>query len=165
MTQKEFEQIAMQARTRAVGVAGGFGLSTEEAEDVAQDVMLKLWCMHDDIPRHDPVEVLAGLMARRLCIDKWRLRKHEEEADDSLWLMEENDPHRLLEYKELERWLFRRIEQLPTTSGIILRMRQLEHRELGEIASLLGITQASVSTLLSRARKQLLDELKRRNKQ
>ena len=70
----------------------------------------------------------------------------------------------MLEYKELETWLEKRIDSLPSTSGIILRMRQIENRELDEIASILGISKASVSTLLSRARRQLLDELKRRNK-
>ena len=59
----------------------------------------------------------------------------------------------------------RQIEQLPSTNGIILRMRQLEQKELDEIAALLGIQKSSVSTLLSRARHQLLQELKRRNKQ
>ena len=51
------------------------------------------------------------------------------------------------------------------TSGIVLKMRQLEHRELSEIAEILGIQQTSVSTLLSRARNELLNKLKRRNQQ
>jgi RNA polymerase sigma-70 factor (ECF subfamily) len=55
------------------------------------------------------------------------------------------------------------IERLPSTSGIILRMRQLEHRELKEIADILGIRQTSVSTLLSRARNELMEKLRRRN--
>jgi RNA polymerase sigma-70 factor (ECF subfamily) len=46
---------------------------------------------------------------------------------------------------------------------MVLRMRQLEHRELSEIADILGIRQTSVSTLLSRARHELLNKLKRRN--
>ena len=85
--------------------------------------------------------------------------------DDTLSIIEESNQHDRLEYKELEEWLFRRIDQLPSTCGIILKMRQLEHRELDEIATLLGISKSSVSTLLSRARHQLLEQLKRRNKE
>ncbi|MBR1667815.1 MAG: sigma-70 family RNA polymerase sigma factor [Bacteroidaceae bacterium] len=165
MTQQEFEHRAMQMRTKAVRVACQFGLPMEEAEDVAQDVMLRLWCMHEDIHPHDPTEVLAAMMSRRCCIDRWRLRKQEVEVDDTLSIIEESNQHDRLEYKELEEWLFRRIDQLPSTCGIILKMRQLEHRELDEIATLLGISKSSVSTLLSRARHQLLEQLKRRNKE
>jgi RNA polymerase sigma-70 factor (ECF subfamily) len=43
-------------------------------------------------------------------------------------------------------------------------MRQVEHLSNGEIARRLGIAETSVSTLLSRARHTLLDEIRRRNK-
>jgi len=55
------------------------------------------------------------------------------------------------------------IDALPNTSRIVLTMRQLEHRELSEIADILGIKQTSVSTLLARARNELMNKLKRRN--
>ena len=165
MTQQEFEHIAMQMRTRALNVAHGFGFSAEESEDVAQDVMLKLWAMHDRLQSTAPPESLAGIAARHCCIDRWRLKHQMEEYAEDSCLGEASDPHEQMEYKELERWLFRQIEQLPSTCGIILKMRQLERRELEEIAQLLGLTKASVSTLLARARRQLLDELKRRNRQ
>jgi RNA polymerase sigma-70 factor (ECF subfamily) len=71
--------------------------------------------------------------------------------------------HDQLEYTELVKWLDGQIDNLPSTAGMILRMRQLEHRELNEIADILGIKQTSVSTLLSRARNELLNKLKRRN--
>lgn len=147
-------------RRKAVHVACQFGLPMEEAEDVAQDVMLKLWCMHKDIGAQDPVEVLAAMMARRCCIDRWRLRKQEDDEEDALHLLNEDDPQTLLEHKELEAWLFQRIDHLPSTTGIILRMRLLEHRKTNEIATLLGISKASVATLLSRARRQLWNELR-----
>jgi RNA polymerase sigma-70 factor (ECF subfamily) len=68
-----------------------------------------------------------------------------------------------LEYTELEQWMNEQIDRLPTTSRIVLTMRQLEHRELSEIAGILGIRQTSVSTLLSRARHELMEKLKRRS--
>lgn len=162
MTQKDFEHIAPTLRAKALTVARGFGFSADEAEDVAQDVLLKLWCVHE---RLTPEESLATVVAKRCCIDKVRLRHHEEEIDEYTVPLETSNQHDQLEYEELERWLFRQIDQLPSSCGIILRMRQLEHRELDEIATLLGITKSSVSTLLSRARRQLLQELKRRNQQ
>lgn len=165
MTPKQFEHKVMEMRTQALRVACRFGLPTEEAEDVAQDVMLRLWAIHERIGADDPVERLASIAARHACIDNLRLRRKQEDIERSEVIAEEQNQHDALEYKELEHWLFRQIEQLPGTYGIILKMRQLEHRELHEIATLLGITQSSVSTLLSRARRQLLEQLKRRNQE
>lgn len=163
MTPKEFEHKALLMRSQAMSVAHGFGLPTEEAEDVAQDVMLRLWAMHERIGANDPVERLVSLATQHACIDRLRLHHQEEDIEQSEAIVTEQNQHDALEYKELEEWLFRQIERLPSTCAIILKMRQLEHRELEEIATLLGITQTSVSTLLSRARHQLREELKRRN--
>jgi RNA polymerase sigma-70 factor (ECF subfamily) len=80
-------------------------------------------------------------------------------------LVDENSLYDRLEYAELEQWMTEQIARLPSTSRIVLTMRQLEHRELSEIAEILGIRQTSVSTLLARARNELLNKLKRRNQQ
>ena len=165
MTPKEFEHKVKEMRTQALRVAHGFGFSEEEAKDVAQDVMLRLWAIHERIGGDDPVERLASIAARHVCIDNIRLHHKQEDIEQVEVIAKEQNQHDALEYKELEHWLFRQIEQLPDTCGIILKMRQLEHRELSEIATLLGITQSSVSTLLTRARHQLLEQLKRRNQQ
>ena len=78
-------------------------------------------------------------------------------------LVDEGSLYDRLEYAELEQWMNDQIDALPNTSRIVLTMRQLEHRELSEIADILGIKQTSVSTLLARARNELMNKLKRRN--
>ena len=67
--------------------------------------------------------------------------------------------------KEDDEWLTKRFQQLPTTQRTLLYMRQVERRSHEEIAQLLGIETTSVSTLLARARRTLLEEIKRRNRQ
>ena len=73
-----------------------------------------------------------------------------------------NSPHDLLEMKEDDEWLRARLELLPTTQRTLLYMRQVERRSHEELARLLGIELTSVSTLLARARRTLLEEIKRR---
>ena len=73
-------------------------------------------------------------------------------------------PDESLEAAEEESWLRQRLRQLPPTQYAILGMRQVEHLSNEEIASRLGIAETSVSTLLSRARRTLLDEIRRRKK-
>ena len=89
--------------------------------------------------------------------------KQEEDFEQSEAGINRVTPSDELEYKELKEWLTRQIELLPPTLGIVLRMRQIERRSVQEISTLLGIGERSVSTLLSRARHQLKEELEKRN--
>lgn len=165
MTQKEFTYIANDIRAKAVETALWFGYAMDDAEDIAQDVMLKLWCLHEQISDAAHLNAAAVIIAKRVCIDKWRTTQQHAKIDDTMIVVDENTLHDQLEYTELEHWLNEQIDSLPSTSGMVLRMRQLEHRELNEIADILGIKPTSVSTLLSRARHELFNKLKKRNQQ
>lgn len=165
MTQEEFTHEACEMRALSVAIAERFGYDGDDAEDVAQDVMLKLWCLHTNFNDKAHLRASVSISTRRLCIDRWRTTKRHLDLNELPPAMDEDSMYDQLEYAELERWMFEQIDRLPSTSGIVLRMRQLEQRELSEIASILGIQQTSVSTLLSRARNELLKALKRRNKQ
>lgn len=165
MTQKEFTHIANEMRQMSVSVAQRFGYGQADAEDIAQDVMLKLWCLHKKIDNATRMKASVAITTKHLCIDKWRTTHTYAGTDNIKPQIDETSLYDKLEYAELEQWMNEQIDSLPSTSGIVLRMRQLEHRELGEIAEILGIRQSSVSTLLSRARNELLNKLKRRNQQ
>ena len=165
MTQEEFIYIANDIRAKALEIAGQFGYALDDAEDIAQEVMLKLWCLLEQFIDAAHLKAAAVIIARRVCIDKWRTTQQHAELEGTLPIVDEDTLYDKLEYKELEQWLDKQIDNLPSTSGMILRMRQLEHRELREIADILGIKPSSVSTLLSRARRELFNKLKRRNQQ
>ena len=163
MTQEEFTHIANEMRRKSVSVAQGFGYGLEDAEDIAQDVMLKLWCLHEKMDDAARLKASVTIITKQVCIDKWRTTHIQTRVGDIMPIVDEDSLYDKLEYAELEQWMKEQIDNLPSTSSIVLRMRQLEHRELSEIAEILNIRQTSVSTLLSRARNELLNKLKRRN--
>ena len=49
MTQEEFTYTARDIRAQSVSAALQFGYAQDDAEDIAQDVMIKLWCMHETL--------------------------------------------------------------------------------------------------------------------
>lgn len=165
MTQEDFKYMANETRTKAVSVAEKFGCSHQDAEDIAQDVMLRLWSLHEQFANAAHLKASATITTRHLCIDRWRTTHQHKVIDNAMPIADEDTLYDRLEYTELEQWLVEQIDHLPSTSAMVLRMRQLEHREVGEIADILGIRPSSVSTLLSRARNELLNKLKRRNQQ
>jgi RNA polymerase sigma-70 factor (ECF subfamily) len=120
--------------------------------------------MRNELDHYRSVEALAVVMARHLTRDGQR-RQTMGQLDEAAIVTLSTGPHELLEAKEDAEWLERRISQLPTTQHTLLYMRQVERRSHKELSALLGISEASVSTLLARARRTLLEEIKQRNRQ
>ena len=163
MDRNAFERHARSWLQKALETCRSCGAGRAEAEDIAQDVMLRLWQMQDELDRYDNPEALLTLMARHMTRNHQRRRKTEQ-LDEAMAAGLSTSPHVQLEMKEDEAWLEQQLQQLPTTQRTLLYMRQVERRSHEEIARLLGIETTSVSTLLARARRTLLEEIKRRNK-
>lgn len=163
MEQTEFEHIAKDLRSRALAVGRGFGLDADEAEDIAQDTLLKMWAMRSELARYRSLQALAATIARNLCVSNWRRKRTvaiegRQMADDI-----SSRPDLQLEASDNDRWLEQRLQALPSTEYQVLHLRQVERKSNEEIAAIIGITPLSVSTLLSRARRKLLSQIKKRN--
>jgi RNA polymerase sigma-70 factor (ECF subfamily) len=163
MKKSVFEQKARSWREKALSVSQSYGAGKDEAEDIAQDVMLRLWQMHDELEQYHSIEAIVTLMAKHLLRNHQR-RKPSETLDEAITVSLKTNPHDELEMKEDDAWLTKRLKQLPTTQRTLLYMRQVERRSYEEIARLLSIETTSVSTLLARARRTLLEDIKRRYK-
>jgi len=165
MEQAEFEHIASQIRKKAVGVALACSIDADRAEDIAQEVMLRLWSLHEDIDGRTSAEKLATCIARNMSVDEHR-KRHTVRLGDRRDIIDEKQPAPDIccEISENHEWLIRRIDSLPPTEYQILRLRQVEKRTNEEISKLLGIEKTSVATMLSRARTKILNDFKERTK-
>ena len=114
MDRSAFERMARTWREKALSVSRHYGAGKEEAEDIAQDVMLRLWQMHDELERYDSVEALAVLMAKHLLRNHQR-RREPETLDEAIVVSINTSPHDILEIMEDDEWLTARLQQLPTT--------------------------------------------------
>ena len=162
MEKSAFELKARSWRQKALEVSRHYGAGSDEAEDIAQDVMLRLWQMHDELEQYRSIEAIVALMAKHQLRNHQR-RKPSETLDEAIVISLNTSPHEELENKENDEWLSAKLQQLPTTQRTLLYMRQVERKSHEEIATLLGIEVTSVSTLLARARRTLLEDIKRRN--
>ena len=162
MEKNAFEHQARSWHKKALSVSLSHGAERQEAEDIAQDVMLRLWQMHDNLEHYDSPDALITLMARHLLRNHQRRRKPSTLNDTNIIDLS-TSPHQMLEMKEDEVWLEQKLRLLPTTQRTLMFMRQVERRSHKEIAQLLGIKSTSVATLLSKARHTLLDEIKQRH--
>ena len=150
-------------RQKALSTSIAFGASPIEADDVAQDTMLKLWQMRSELTRYNNIEALVAVIARNLTISLHRKPKSETLSEASNMLIDSAPtPEEQLMDSETIKYLYQRLRELPPRQQAVLIMRQAEHRSYAEIGNLLGIEETSAKTLLSRARKWLLNELNKK---
>ncbi|MBR1883248.1 MAG: sigma-70 family RNA polymerase sigma factor [Muribaculaceae bacterium] len=157
--------MAQRWRKRAYETGLAYGATLDEADDIAQDTLLKLWAMRKELERYRSVEALAVVVARNQAIDLHRHRRTVslDEVPEHLSLIERHAEAEMISREEVD-WLQKRLAQLPPRQHTVLVMRQVEHRSYEEIASLLGIEATSAKALLSRARKWLLAQLTTENR-
>ena len=151
MTTEAFQQQAGELRKQLVGIAHRYMGNTDEAEDIAQDAMVKLWLMREQLTL--PIAGMASIVTRNLCIDALR-KKHQ--TIDIAQLPDEAD---FSDDGEQIEQLMKVIDSLPSTQRTILRMRHLQGMEMREIALVLGSTEVAVRKTLSRARKVVRNRL------
>lgn len=151
MTTEVFQQQAGELRKQLVSIAHKYMGNTDEAEDIAQDAMVKLWLMREQLTL--PIAGMASIVTRNLCIDALR-KKHQ--TIDIAQLPDEAD---FSDDGEQIEQLLKVIDSLPSTQRTILRMRHLQGMEMREIALVLGSTEVAVRKTLSRARKVVRNRL------
>ena len=162
MTIDAFEQQAPRLRQLALQAAAAAGADQDTAEDIAQETMLRLWQMRDDPRLYNP-EAYASTIARHQVMNHQRHKPPLPLDERRVTSLTSPSPLEIIEQREDERWLQERIRNLPPTQHAILHMRQVEHRTSNEIAAIMGIQPSSVCTLLARARRQLLEEIRQQS--
>lgn len=127
-----------------------------DAEDVVQEVLLKLWQMRDQLDQYNSVEALAVTMTKNLTLDKIKLRKPQGDEMELIRLDSGvRSPEVSLEQKDAVECIRRLIKELPPLQQTIIRMKDVEGYELSEIATITGTQVESVRSNLSRARKKV----------
>lgn len=163
MTTQEFEHIARMLRPQMMRVAGEFFRHTEDAEDVVQEVMMRLWIrLKNKELGEENVMALAIRATKNQCVSNWRKQKlrKAETIDDSLCYVGSERADTALLTEEGMVFIDNAISRLPRSEQRMLRMKQKTDLSSDEIAAITGMPVRSVRTILSSARRNLLKLLK-----
>ena len=139
---------------------------TDEAEDVVQEVLLKLWFLRERLSQYRSIDALAIIITKHLCINRKRGQHLDTVPLEEGWMVEgEAGPEQKLLDEERMQELLKLIATLPDLQKAILRMKHINGFEVEEIARITGSTATAVRTNLSRARKKVCEQFMRRNKE
>ncbi len=129
-----------------------------DAEDTAQEVMLKLWTMRSQLIAYRNVEALAMQMGKNICINRLRARKPCSDAAFDGLQAATPSPDRQLEEADSMETVARIIDRLPEMQRMVIRLRDVEGYQPAEIAEITGCEESAVRVNLSRARKKVKEE-------
>ena len=158
MTEKEFEQTAQRMRPRLIKVGRSFFGSEALAEDAAQEALIRLWLLRDRVDNVGYAEALLVRMMKNVCITLWRERQHQMVSMDGHTLTTVVEP---MAEDENGRMLQLAISRLTPSERQLFLMRQDLGMDIPQIAATTGILPRSVSVIISNARKNIIEQLKK----
>ena len=138
---------------------------TDEAEDVTQEIGVKLWERRDELDALQNVEAYAMRAIRNRCLDYVRsLHNRTDELIEDYDTAHEQTPYKSLEQADMVAFVRRLIDRLPEQQQMTIRLRDIEGYEFEKIAEILGINDGAVRANLSRARQKIREELLKQQK-
>ncbi|WP_044403921.1 RNA polymerase sigma factor [Lacinutrix sp. Hel_I_90] len=160
MTQTEFLNIVLPFKDKVFRLAKRLLVSTEEAEDATQEILIKLWNNKKKIKDYKNVEAFSMTMTKNFCFDKLKSKQaqnlkivHSNYEDHSVALQKQ------LEANDSIHWVGRIMESLPEQQKLVIQLRDIEQYDFSEIAKMLEMTETAVRVTLSRARKTIREQL------
>ena len=160
MNQNEFMQLVNPFKGKLYRVAKRLLVSTEEAEDAIQEVLVKLWNRNKTLDEYKSVEAVAMTMTKNYCLDQLKSKRagnmkivHNNFTDREAGLQQK------LEDNDTWSWVEKIINNLPEQQKLIVQMRDIEEMEFKEMSDVLEMNEQAIRTALSRARKTIREKM------
>jgi RNA polymerase sigma-70 factor (ECF subfamily) len=175
--ERAFEQILSLIEVPVYRLAFSMLRHKQDAEDVSQEVLIKLWRTLPDYRFECPLLIYVLKMTRTTVLDLQRKNARRREHEVSLTVEDEDgdrvemdvadtsvdaNPAEHLTRAERIAEVRRAIEDLPPADRDVILLKDIQGLSYAQIASLLSIEEGTVGSRLSRARKNLAKILKTR---
>jgi RNA polymerase sigma-70 factor (ECF subfamily) len=166
--QAAWETVVRQNWRKVFNVAYKFVGKHDEAEDLAQDIFLKIFKALKTFDRRANFQTWIVSISRNLCIDHYRsVRKErqtiarEVDTGDLQPASADRGPYQAAEHQDLRALLRQALQALPTTLRTAVILRDLQELSYQEIADQLGLPEGTVKSRINRGRIELAHQLKR----
>jgi RNA polymerase sigma-70 factor, ECF subfamily len=166
--QVAWETIVRQNWRKVFNVAYKFVGKHDEAEDLTQDIFLKIFKALKTFDRRANFQTWIISISRNLCIDHYRsVRKErqtiarEVDTGDLQPASRDRTPYAAAEHQDLRETLREALQTLPLTLRTAVVLRDLQELSYQEIADRLELPEGTVKSRINRGRLELARQLKR----
>lgn len=163
-TRELFESLLAECGPLAFRVARGVLRNTADAEDVAQEALLRAYRRFRHLRERHRFRAWLVRIAFRLALDRVRSAKRRE-MRETMWARPERKPpvasaEDLAVRSQFEEQLERAMDELPEKLRLVLLLSAMQSHTLEEVASMLGVPIGTVKSRLFVARKKLAEKLR-----
>jgi RNA polymerase sigma-70 factor, ECF subfamily len=166
--QSAWDVIVRQHWRKVFNVAYKFVGKHDEAEDLAQDIFLKVFKSLDTFDRRANFQTWLVSVSRNLCIDHYRsVRKEREtinrdvDAGELSPASPDESPFDAIEQRDRVTLLRQALAALPESLRRAVLMRDIQERSYQEIAAALGLPEGTVKSRINRGRTELARQIRK----
>ncbi len=165
MKELSFRNDVLPLKDRLFRLAMRITLVREDAEDMVQETLIRLWKSLQEGTQIDNLEAFALTVCRNLCLDYMARREQQNVAFDEE-LHDRPDatrsPYDDIVRSEQSARLNALINTLPEKQRTAMQLRDIEGRTYREIADIMQISESDVKVNIFRARRTVREHLQRK---
>ncbi|MDR1407149.1 MAG: RNA polymerase sigma-70 factor [Tannerella sp.] len=157
-SQKAFHEIYEMYAKRIFAYCMQYAKLSEDAEEIVQDVFVRLWTSRKSIRKEDSLRALLFIMARHRLINAYRSTLNSPVYEDYVNCQEKfaaDDAGLRMEYEDFVGQLRKAFRQLPATQRKVIGLSRLKGLSNGEVAEKLSLSRKTVRNQLSSGLKAL----------
>jgi len=154
MDLNEFKTRVLPLKNRLFRLAFRILGREEEARDIVQESMIRMWNNREKLGEYQSVEAFAVVVTRNLSLDRTRARGFQKNTvPDFIEDEQSQNPYQRMETSDLVKKVYLAMEHLPEQQKTIMHLRDVEEMEYEEIAEVMKMNVNAIRVNLSRARK------------
>jgi RNA polymerase sigma-70 factor (ECF subfamily) len=156
-----YDYLVSKHLRRVVSIASGIVRNAHDAEDLAQEAFVKAFENIDRFRIGEPFGPWVYRIVTNAALDamKHRRKFRHETIDEDKPAARRDDATLPARSNEIAQRIGAAIDELPETQRIVARLHLVEEFEHGEIAGMMDLSEGTVRSHLSLARKKLREKL------
>lgn len=158
MTHDIFKDTVFCLKDEMYRFAKRFVMSSDEAEDVVQDLMMKFWQKKEELATFGNLKSYALKSVKNECLN--RLKHHDVKMGFADFQMHRSELYQV-ETNNLKEQIVGFINQLPEKQKAVIHLKDVEEYEVSEISEMLEMEENAVRVNLMRARQKVKDQIQK----
>lgn len=156
MTHETFRDTVFILKDEMYRFAKRFVMSSDEAEDVVQDLMLKFWQMKEKLSEYGNLKSYAMKCVKNECLNRL---KHEDVKMGFAALQLHRSELYQPEVNNLKDEIIKFINSLPEKQKMVIHLKDVEDYAVNEISEMLEMEENAVRVNLMRARQKIKEQI------
>ena len=155
MNQETFKNTVFVLKDEMYRFAKRFLVSSDEAQDLVQDLMLKFWQKKDELAGLN-IKSYALKCVKNECLNKL---KHETVKQNFADYQINRSELYKMEVNNLKEKIINFINELPEKQKMVIHLKDVEEYEVSEISEILEMEENAVRVNLMRARQKVKEQI------